>query len=40
MLEMLQLNEQLAEPGDVVFRHACRLGLEGIVSNRLRSRYR
>jgi bifunctional non-homologous end joining protein LigD len=35
----LQLNEHLAEPGDVVFRHACRLGLEGIVSKRLGSRY-
>src|SRR5215211_4556377 len=34
----LQLNEHLAEPGDVV-RHACRLGLEGIVSKRLGSRY-
>jgi bifunctional non-homologous end joining protein LigD len=29
----LQLN-------DVVFRHACKLGLEGIVSKRLGSRYR
>jgi len=28
------------EPGDVVFRHACRLGLEGIVSKRLGSLYR
>jgi len=27
-------------PGDVVFRHACKLGLEGIVSKRLGSRYR
>ncbi len=27
------------EPGDVVFRHACRLGLEGIVSKRLGSHY-
>jgi bifunctional non-homologous end joining protein LigD len=35
----LQLNEHIAEPGDVVFRHACRLGLEGIVSKRLGSRY-
>jgi bifunctional non-homologous end joining protein LigD len=35
----LQLNEHLAEPGDVVFRHACRLGLEGIISKRLGSRY-
>jgi ATP-dependent DNA ligase len=36
----LQLNEHIAEPGDVVFHHACRLGLEGIVSKRLGSRYR
>ena len=35
----LQLNEHIAEPGDVVFRHACKLGFEGIVSNRLGSRY-
>ena len=35
----LQLNEHIAEPGDVVFRHACKLGLEGIVSKRLGSRY-
>jgi bifunctional non-homologous end joining protein LigD len=35
----LQLNEHIAEPGDVVFLHACRLGLEGIVSKRLGSRY-
>jgi len=28
------------EPGDVVFRHACKLGLEGIVSKRLGSPYR
>ena len=26
-------------PGDVVFRHACKMGLEGIVSKRLGSRY-
>jgi ATP-dependent DNA ligase len=36
----LQLNEHIEEPGDVVFRHACKLGLEGIVSKRLGSRYR
>ena len=36
----LQLNEHIAEPGDIVFRHACKLGLEGIVSKRLGSRYR
>jgi bifunctional non-homologous end joining protein LigD len=31
----LRLNEHLAHPGDVVFQHACRMGLEGIVSKRL-----
>jgi ATP-dependent DNA ligase len=36
----LRLNEYLAHPGDVVFRHACKMGLEGIVSKRLGSRYR
>jgi len=36
----LQLNDHITEPGDVVFRHACQLGLEGIVSKRLGSRYR
>jgi hypothetical protein len=29
-----------AVSGDVVFRHACKMGLEGIVSKRLGSRYR
>jgi hypothetical protein len=37
----LQLNEHLEhEDGAIVFRHACKLGLEGIVSKRLGSRYR
>jgi len=36
----LQFNEHIAEPGDVVFRHACKLGFEGIVSKHLGSRYR
>ena len=36
----LQLNEHIAEQGDVVFRHACKLGLEGIVSKRRDSGYR
>ena len=36
----LRLNEHLSHPGDVVFRHACKMGLEGIVSKRLGSRYR
>jgi bifunctional non-homologous end joining protein LigD len=34
-----RLNEHLTHPGDVVFRHACKMGLEGIVSKRLGSRY-
>jgi ATP-dependent DNA ligase len=29
------LIDHIAEPGDVVFRHACQLGFEGIVSKRL-----
>src|SRR5262245_30417324 len=37
----LQFNDHLEyEDGDVVFRHACKMGLEGIVSKRLGSRYR
>jgi bifunctional non-homologous end joining protein LigD len=36
----LRLNEHLAHPGDIVFQHACKMGLEGIVSKRLGSRYR
>jgi bifunctional non-homologous end joining protein LigD len=37
----LQLNEHLGhEDGAVVFRHACKMGLEGIVSKRLGSPYR
>jgi ATP dependent DNA ligase domain len=35
----LRLNEHLAYPGNVVFKHACKMGLEGIVSKRLGSRY-
>jgi bifunctional non-homologous end joining protein LigD len=35
----LQVNDHLAAAGDVVFRHACQLRLEGIVSKRLGSRY-
>jgi bifunctional non-homologous end joining protein LigD len=31
----LQVNDHIVEPGDVVFRHACQLGFEGIVSKRL-----
>jgi bifunctional non-homologous end joining protein LigD len=36
----LRLNEHLEEDGPVVFHHACKLGLEGIVSKRRDSRYR
>jgi hypothetical protein len=35
----LPLNEHINEPGDLVLRHACKLGLEGIVSKRLGSPY-
>ena len=28
----MQFNQHLAYPGDVVFQHACKMGLEGIVS--------
>jgi ATP-dependent DNA ligase len=34
----LRLNEHLV--GESVFRHACKMGLEGIVSKRLGSRHR
>jgi len=36
----LQLNEHIVESGEIVFRHACKLGYEGIVSKRLGSPYR
>jgi bifunctional non-homologous end joining protein LigD len=36
----LRLNERLTHPGDAVFRHACKMGLEGIVSKRKDSPYR
>jgi bifunctional non-homologous end joining protein LigD len=35
----LQFNQHLTHPGDIVLRHACKMGLEGIVSKRLCSRY-
>jgi bifunctional non-homologous end joining protein LigD len=35
----LHFNEHIDEPGDVIFRHACKLGFEGIVSKRLGSPY-
>jgi hypothetical protein len=34
------LNEHIVEPGDVVFRHTCKLGPEGIISKCLRYPYR
>ena len=34
-LSGLRLNEHLAHDGESVFRHACKMGLEGIVSKRL-----
>ena len=37
----VHLDEHLEHPeGHVVFHHACKMGLEGIVSKRLGSRYR
>ena len=36
----VQLCVHLDQPGDVVFGHACKLGCEGIVSNRVGSKYR
>jgi ATP-dependent DNA ligase len=35
----LQVNDHTIESGDVVFRHACQLGFEGIVSKRFGSPY-
>jgi bifunctional non-homologous end joining protein LigD len=35
----LQFNQHVEHPGDIIFRHACKMGLEGIVSKRLGSRY-
>jgi ATP-dependent DNA ligase len=37
----VRLNQHLEHPdGELVFAHACKMGLEGIVSKRLGSRYR
>jgi bifunctional non-homologous end joining protein LigD len=37
----IRFNEHLEyDDGDAVFRHACKMGLEGIVSKRKDSRYR
>jgi len=36
----LRLNEHIEADGPTVFAHACKMGLEGIVSKRKDSRYR
>jgi bifunctional non-homologous end joining protein LigD len=36
----VQFNRHFEHPGDVVFAHACKMGLEGVVSKRLSSQYR
>jgi bifunctional non-homologous end joining protein LigD len=36
----IRFNEQMEGDGETVFRHACKLGLEGIVSKRKDSPYR
>jgi bifunctional non-homologous end joining protein LigD len=36
----IRLNEHMEGDGETVFRHACKLGLEGIVSKRKNSAYR
>src|SRR4051795_4405842 len=36
----VQFNAHLTHAGDMVFAHACKMGLEGIVSKRLGSTYR
>ena len=36
----IRFNEHLESDGETVFRHACKLGLEGIVSKRKDSPYR
>jgi bifunctional non-homologous end joining protein LigD len=35
----IRFNEHIEEDGPIVFQHACKLGLEGIVSKRKNSRY-
>jgi len=39
ILNRRHFNDHIDEPGDFVFRHACKLGFEGIVSKRLGSPY-
>ena len=36
----IRFNERLESDGETVFRHACKCGLEGIVSKRKDSPYR
>jgi bifunctional non-homologous end joining protein LigD len=36
----IRLNEHIGGDGPIVFQHACKLGLEGIVSKRKDSSYR
>jgi len=36
----IRLNDHIEDDGPIVFRHACKLGLEGIVSKRKDSPYR
>jgi bifunctional non-homologous end joining protein LigD len=36
----IRFNEHMEGDGETVFRHACKLGLEGIVSKRKDSAYR
>jgi bifunctional non-homologous end joining protein LigD len=36
----IRFNEHIGDDGPTVFAHACKMGLEGIVSKRLGSRYR
>ena len=39
MRDGIQLSEAITGDGATIFRHACGLGLEGIVSKRVGSRY-
>ena len=38
--QVILFTEHLEEDGPIVFRHVCRMGLEGIVSKRTDARYR
>ena len=39
MRQGIQLSEAITGDGAAIFRHACGMGLEGIVSKRIASRY-